>query len=134
METSPSIWSRLGERVLGWIALGILVALGVAIWQTPAGTKAAIWSGVWRTVLWVVVVAALPWSSWFVMSRVVGSGSNWAGAGLLAALVGADVVAALVLMTAWPSGGWMWLLSLGLLSLAGVYNYLVTEYLAEQTG
>lgn len=134
METSPGIWSRVGERVLGWIALGMLVALAVAIWQMPAATKAALWSGAWRTATWVAIAAVLPWTSRPFMARMVEAGSNWVGVGLLAALTAADLVAALLLMTGWPAGAWPWVLSVGMLALAGVYNYLVTEYLADQQG
>ena len=45
-----------------------------------------------------------------------------------------DLIAGRLLMQGWPSGGWGWTLSLAALALAGAYNYLVTEYLAEQTG
>ena len=134
METSPGILGRLSEKVLGWIALGLLIALGIAIWQTPAATKAAIWSGVWRTAAWFAIIGVLPWSSRFFMSRVLEHATNWAGVALVGGFCLADGIAAICLMTAWPSSGWAWFLSAVALGLAGTYNYLVCEYVAEQSG
>ncbi len=135
METTGGgILGRLGEKVLGWIALGLIVALGAAIVFMEEDTRAAIWSGIWRTIAWIVIVAALPWVSRFFIRRLLEVGSNWAGVVLLAVLVLLDAIAGLVLMGGWPSGGWGWLAALAALAIVGTYNYLVTEYLAEQTG
>jgi hypothetical protein len=128
------ILGRLGERVLGWIALALLIGVGIAIWQTPPDTKAAIWSGIWRTIAWLLIVAALPWTARLFIGRVLEIGSNWAGALLIAAFLAADIIVALVLMSAWPESGWAWVACLAALGVAGTYNYLVTEYLAESSG
>lgn len=134
METSGGMLSRVGEKVLGWVALAIIALLAIAIYRMPGETKVAIWESIWRTGVWVVIVAALPWGSRLIIGRIVEIGSNWAGFGLIAGLIALDIVAAVVLMTGWPSGGWTWAASLGALALAGTYNYLVTEYLAEMAG
>lgn len=128
------ILGRVGERVLSWIALALIVAGGVAIWQMGPAARGAIWSGIWRTTAWVVFAAAVPWASRLVIRRVMEAGTNWAAVALLGALLVLDIVAALVLMTAWPSGGWGWMACLGALALVGTYNYLVTEYLAQTAG
>lgn len=135
METGGSgILGRLGERILSWIALGLLIAAGIAIWQMEPATRSAIWNAIWRTIAWLVIVAMVPWSGRFFMRRILEIGSNWAGAALVAAFVVVDVLAAMILMTGWPSGGWAWLASLAALGVAGTYNYLVAEYLADQGG
>ena len=219
-RTGSGIFGRLGERVLGWVALGLLIMIGIAIWRMDPVVKTAIWQGIWRTVFWVLIVAALPWSSRFFMRRILEIGSNWAGVGVIAAFVLVDLVVGLVLMTgceasieakrqivaeatstdsetpeeaalpAVPSsadatdivrektadfvedladrirpadddastvapseqsaaadgqseadteqdgshGGWFWFACLAALAVAGTYNYLVTEYLAEMAG
>lgn len=125
------VLGRLGEKVLGWLALALLILAAVAIWRMPAETKAAVWSGVWRTGAWLAVAAALPWSARWFIARVLEVGSNWAGVALIAAFTAGDLAAAALLMTGWPSGTWAWLAALTALALAGLYNYLVTEYLAE---
>lgn len=134
METSQGIFGRLGEKVLGWIALLLIVFIGIAIYRMPAETKAAVWSGIWRTAAWVAIAAALPWSSRLFIRRALEAGSNWTGVGLMGALIGADIIAGLLLMTGWPSGGWSWFICLAALGVVGTYNYLVSEYLSEQTG
>lgn len=124
--------SRLTEKALGWVVLGLLVFLGIAIYQMPAETKSAIWSTIWRTVVWALFSATLPWSATLFMRRIVEAGTNWAGIGLIAGLTLVNVIAGLVLMTAWPSGGWGWAAVLGALAAAGTYNFLVAEYLGER--
>ena len=134
METSGGLLSRLGEKVIGWIILGLLIFLGIAIYRMPAETKAYIWSCIWRSVVWTLIAAAVPWAARFVMRRIMEVGSNWAGVGLLAALVLVDLIAGTLLLTGWPAGFWPWTAALGALAVAGTYNYLVTEYLADMTG
>ncbi len=130
----PNIVSRLAEKTLSWVILGLLIFLGYMIYQMPAETKSAIWNGIWRSIVWAVVAAALPWSAKLYIRRVLEAGTNWAGVGLLLVLLAADLIAAAILMTGWPTGGWSWAAGLGALALAGAYNYLVTEYLAEMAG
>ena len=225
METTGSgILGRLGEKVLGWIALGLLIVLAIAIWRMDPVVRTAIWQGIWRTILWVVIAAALPWSARLFIRRILEVGSNWAGVGLLAVFVAVDLGVGLLMVsgcdttvearraavvsdaegetateeqslpTAPPStdaagvvrdkladvaegaadvarsaaerlrGGedgettaaepdaaateaetpagetdrghsvWFWCACLAALALAGTYNYLVTEYLAEMSG
>jgi hypothetical protein len=136
METTGGggILGRLGEKVLGWVALGLLIFLGIAIWRAGPEWRAAMWSGIWRTTAWVVIAAALPWIARLFIRRIVEVGSNWAGVGLLAALLAINVIAGLLLMTGWPAGFWGWVAALAALAVAGTYNYLVTEYLAEMSG
>lgn len=134
METASGILGRLGEKVLGWIALGLLVAIAIAIYQTPAATKAAIWAGIWRTCVWVAVVAVVPWSATLFISRIMEAGTNWAGVGLIAAVTVIDLVLGVLLLTSWPGSVWTWLAALGAIGVAGTYNFLVAEYLADRSG
>lgn len=122
---------RVGEKVLGYIALALLVLGGIAIYQVPAETKGAIWSGVWRTAAWLVFSAVWPWVTWLFIRRIAELGTNLAGLVLVGGLLVGNLIVAALLMTGWPAGAWSWLLGLTLLALAGTYNYLVAEYLAE---
>lgn len=135
MEVSKGgILSRVSERVISFIAIGFLILLGVAIWQMDPATRGAIWSAIWRTGVWLVIAAAIPWSARLFISRILEMGTNWASVGLLAGLLVLDLIAAALLMTGWPSGGWGWVAALAALAVAGTYNYLVTEYLAFKAG
>jgi hypothetical protein len=134
METTGGILGRLGEKTLGWIILGLLIFLGIAIYRMPAETRSAIWNGIWRSVAWVAIAAAVPWSARLYIRRILDAGTNWAGVALLAALLAVDLLAAALLMTGWPGSAWSWLAALGALAVVATYNYLVTEYLSEMAG
>ena len=100
METpSGGILARLGEKFLGWIGLALLILIGIAIWQMDPVVRTAIWQGIWRTILWVAIAAALPWSAKLYLRRVLGAGTNWASAGLLAVLALVDLGAGLLLLS-----------------------------------
>ena len=134
MEASGGILGRLGEKVLGWIALGLLLLIAFAVYQTPAETKQAIWSGAWRSVTWLAFVAALPWFGRLFIGRILETGTNWAGAALVAGFTLVDVLIGLLLISAWPASLWGWLLLLALVGAAATYNFLVADYLADQAG
>jgi hypothetical protein len=134
MEARSSILGRLFEKTLGWIVLGVLIALGVGIWQMGPDGRQALWEGIWRTGLWLLVVAALPWSARLFIRRLLELRTNWAGTGLLAAFVLIDAIVGVVLLKGLPAGVWSWLLALAALAVAGTYTYLVSEYLAEESG
>jgi len=133
-QPTGGIFGRLLERVLSLIALGLVVLAGVALWQMGPQGRAAIWSAIWRTALWLALAAVLPWSARLFIGRVLETGSNWAGLALIAALTVIDLMVGLILMGGLPAGGWGWLAALAALGLAGTYNYFVAEYLAEQAG
>lgn len=134
METQGGILARLGEKVLGWIALGLLILLGIGIWQMGPEGRGALWGGIWRTALWLIVATALPWSARLFITRLLEISSNWAGVGLIAALTLVNLVLGLILMQGLPNGVWGWLAALTALAIVATYNYLVAEYLAEQAG
>lgn len=135
METGGGgILGRLGEKVLGWLALAALLGLGFAIYQMGPQARGAILDGAAKTLFWIVLCAALPWSSWFFIRRLLAFGTNWAGFALLAGFLLIEVLVGLYLLGGPPAGGWGWLASLAAVAVAGTYNFLVTEYLAEQYG
>src|SRR5262245_15326531 len=98
METTGGgMLARLSEKALGWVILAGIVALGFAIYQMPSETKWTIWNGIWKSIVWVVLAAALPWSARLFLSKVLEFGSNWAGFVLLGVFVTIDVVVGLLL-------------------------------------
>lgn len=135
METSGGgILGRLGEKVLGWIALGLLILLGVGIWQMGPEGRGALFGAIWRTLFWIALTAGLPWLSRLFIRRVLAVGSNWAGVTLIAVYTLVNAVVGIILVGGFPGGGWGWLAALAALAVAGTYNYLVNEYLAEMAG
>ncbi len=128
------IVGKLGDKILTMVALALVALGGYALYEMGPGGRAALWAGIWHTVAWIVIVAALPWSAKAFIGRVLGAGTNWAGVVLLAAYTLTDLIAGRLLMGAWPASGWGWLAGLAALGIAGSYNYLVTEFVAEQAG
>lgn len=124
MGDATGILGRLAERVLGWVALALVILLGIAIYQMPSETKAAIWSAIWRSAAWLMIVGVIPWFARLFVSRILEISSNWAGVLLLAGLFAVDVIAAVLLMTGWPSGGWAWFGAFVALALAVVERSL----------
>lgn len=125
---------RLGEKVLGWVALGLLILAGYGIYQLGPEGRGAILSATGRIVGWVVIVAVVPWFSRLVIRRLLEVGQNWVGLVLIACLTLVDVVAGLMLLGGWPTGFWGWLISFAAVGIAATYNYLVAEYVAERYG
>ena len=122
-EGGLGILGRLSEKVLGWIALVLLILLGIAAYQIGWAGWAMIWTALWKTVVWMAIVGAIPWSSRLFIDRILETGSNWASAVVLVAFVLIDVVVSLVILDGLPSGVWAWVAALAALGVAGGYNY-----------
>ncbi len=134
METSGGILGRLGEKVLGWIALALIIVVGVGVWRMGPEARGAILSGIWYTLVWIVIVAALPWLTRLFIGRLLEIGENWVGVVLIAVYTLIDLIVGVIFLGGLPVGGWGWVVALAALAVAGTYNYLVCEYLAEQAG
>ncbi len=134
MEAPRGILGRLGEKILGWIALGLLLALGYALYEIGPEGRAALWNGIWRTVAWLVFASALPWTARFFIRRILEVGSNWAGVGLILAYILVDAIVGRILLGQWPGSGWGWVAALAALAVVGTYNFLVAEYLSDEAG
>jgi hypothetical protein len=135
METSGGgIFGRLSEKVLGYIALALIVLAGIGLWQMGAEGRGALWGGIWRTTAWLVITAAIPWTARLFIGRILEIGSNSAGLALIAGFTLANGIVGLILLGGLPAGGWGWTASLAALAAAGTYNFLVAEYLSEQAG
>jgi len=125
-----------GQYIGGKVVTAILAAalLGGGYWcyKNPDDLK-ALWHVIKYVVVWIGVVGVLPWATFFVTTWVVARDSNRAAAAMLAGYLVADVVVAICLMGRVSGLGtltWMVLL-LGFLS-AAVYNFKVSEYLADR--
>jgi hypothetical protein len=130
---SSSILGRLGEKTLGWIALGVLILIGVWIYRLGEAGRGDLWNWVWRSGVWLAIVAAVPWSTKLFIRRVLDRSSNMASVALIGSLTAVDALAGMLLLYHWPTG-WWWLATLVVLAVAGVYNYLVSEYVSEMAG
>jgi hypothetical protein len=128
MEFLKSVTGRI---VSGLVALGVIAA-AISWWQMDPATRQTLVSGTGRILAWFGVMLAWPWASFAIIARVAKLESNLAG-GLL---VGAYTIAETVLL-AWlfhwhlpGATAWTFLLLGGL--VAGVYNLLICDWIAEK--
>ena len=76
----------------------------------------------------------LPWLTRLGIRRLLEIGENWVGLLVIVGLTLIDLGLGVWLLGGLPSGVWGWLLGLAALGVAGIYNYLVAEYVAERYG
>ena len=127
-----AIGKYVGGRVLTAVLAVSVFGAGLWFWKHPEHLE-LIWRIIKYVLVWLGVVLVLPWATFFVTTWVVAKESNAAAGVMLFGYVVADAALALYLL-----GGvaghdaltWM-VLFLGFLS-AGVYNFLVCEYLAAR--
>ena len=142
METTPNgggfpgsgILGRLGEKVLGWIAFGLLALGAYGVYSLGPQGRGAIAAAAGRIAMFVGLVVVLPWFTRFFIKRLLAIGENWVGLALIAGLTLIDLFVGLWLLGGLPSGFWGWLICLTILGLLATYNFFVCEYLAETLG
>lgn len=87
-----------------------------------------------RVLIWLAVVAALPFAGWKVVQWSMKRDSNAASGALLVGLTAAGVLLTLLLLGFRIVGGWEIALVAVAAVLAIVYNFVACEWLAERTG
>jgi hypothetical protein len=120
-----------GKVVAGAVTLAV-VAAGISWWQMDPATRQMLLSGTGKIVSWFGIMLLLPWATFFVTTWVARTESNAAGAAMVAIYTLAEA-----LLLGWLFGwnihgptAWTFLVA-GTL-LAGVYNLLVCDWLAER--
>lgn len=133
-ERVDGMWQAIGKYVGGKV-LGAVVFVASAMaliwyWQLPPESKAAIWEALRDGLVWIAFVTVWPWALFFVPAVAVRAESNLFSALMLLGYWAADIFVALWLAGWRVSGALAWaVLSVGFLA-AGVYNFVVCEYLA----
>jgi hypothetical protein len=122
------------SKVVGGAVLLAVAAGGISWWRMDEASHRMLLSGTAKITAWLGVVALLPWVTFFFTTAVTRAESNMAGG-----LVVAGYTVAETALVAWLFGwriagpaGWTFLLA-GML-LAGVYNLLVCDWIAERFG
>lgn len=127
-----AIGKYVGGRVLTAVLVLATGGAGIWFWRHPEHLQ-TLWNTIKYVLVWLGFVLVLPWAGFLATQWVVAKDSNPAAALLLAGYVLADVLVAIYLIEG-VSGHdaltWMVLL-LGFLS-AGVYNFLVCDFLADR--
>ena len=121
----------VGGKVLTAVTVVASIMVIIWFWRRPEDLQ-AIWHVVKVSAAWIGLAAVLPWGLFFLPPLVLRLESNLASAGLLAGYLLLDVLAAFWL-AGWSIGGTLtWIVViLGFLA-AGVYNFVVCDYLASR--
>lgn len=121
----------VGKIVGGLVALAVIAA-GISWWQMDESTRQMLLTGAGRIAAWFGIMLALPWATFAIIGYVARRESNLAGGILIAFYAMAETVL-LAWLFHWQisgSAGWTFLF-LSLL-VAGVYNLLVCDWIAEK--
>lgn len=129
--------ASFGKYIGGKVATAILSLTVILIiiwyWRMTPAEREAVWATARSALVWIGLAAVLPWALFFVPPKVVKTESNAASAAMLVAYLLIDAGAALWL-AGWGFGGALaWAVVVLGLACAGVYNFVVCEYLAERT-
>ena len=129
----------VGKKTAGAIITIAVVAGGIWCWQHPGEVK-ALGQVVKLVFVWLLIAAALPWSSYLFMRPMLrfqsenlsAGGAAVAGFAMIGAYTCVDVLVALY-MNEWTafSGGFTWLVVLIGFAAAAAYNYVICESLAR---
>lgn len=125
--------SVAGKLVTGAVILAVFAA-GLAWYQMDPSARDAITGGAVRIVGWLLIVLAVPWALFAVISWVAKKDSNTAsGIFVLALTVVEAVVLAWMFQFGIAGGGGWTFFAVGVV-LAGVYNLLACDWIAERWG
>ena len=137
------ILAELGKFVGGKVATALIfVAMaGGGLWcyQHPEALQAG-WHVVKMSLLWIVVAAALPWSSYLFIQPLMArqarmqsaQSAGATGVAVITAYSAADIAFALYLAGGGIVGSFSWFVVFLGFAAAAAYNFVICESLARQ--
>ncbi len=130
------MWAALGKFIGGKVLTAVLVvAAGASLiwaWNNPEALQ-SVWATSKVALVWLGFVLVFPWAMFFVPVKVVKLESNAAAAAMLLGYLAVDIVVAYWLADWSIHGTLTWaVVLLGFLA-AGVYNFVVCDYVATRT-
>ena len=120
-----------GKVVAGVVTLAV-VAAGISWWQMDPATRQMLLSGTGKIVSWFGILLLLPWATFFVTTWVAKLESNAAGAAMVAAYTLVEAVLLAWLFNWHVNGATAWTFLVAGTLLAGVYNLLACDWIAEK--
>lgn len=122
----------VGGKVVGGLVAVVVIVLVITFLRMDAGTRSAVFGGTGKVLGWLMIVALVPWATFFVIKWVDAFESNLAGGLLVFAYTALEVVLLAYLFDWQIYGAARWtFLGLGGL-VAGVYNLFLCDWLAER--
>src|SRR5207249_1103165 len=124
------------KTITGKIASGVVaiavVAAGISWWRMSEVERHQIVSGIGKLLGWFGVVLFVPWISFAVIAKVARMESNLAG-GLLVGMFTIIEGALLLWLFGWHvNGATAWTFVIAGVLIAGVYNLLACDWIAEK--
>ena len=124
----------VGGKIVGGLVALAVVACAISWWQMEPATRHAILSGAGKIGAWFGVVLLVPWASFFLIGRVARMERNSAGAALVLGMTAVEA-AVLAWLFDWSiAGATAWVFYAAAVLVAGVYNLLACDWIAEKLG
>ena len=133
-ETNVDFLKTVGGKVAGGAVVLAVGAAGLAWYETDPATKHAVLSDVGRIFGWTMLVLVLPWASVALVGWVAKRDSNAAGAALVAGMTALQAVVLAWLFHFAVHGPTIWTVYAAAVLVAGVYNLLACDWIAEKVG
>jgi hypothetical protein len=118
-----------GKVVGGLVALGVVI-LAVSWFMLSKDERSSILANIGYSLLWLIVMLALPWATFFVITWVNRMGTNLAGYILVFAYTAGEFVLFWKLFSPQSTAGWVFAAAASL--VAAVYNLFTCDWIAER--
>ncbi|CAN5512712.1 hypothetical protein BH10PLA1_BH10PLA1_18110 [soil metagenome] len=125
--------SVVGKLVTGAVTLAVFAA-GFAWYRMDEAGRSELAGGAGRIVGWIALVAAIPWTIFFLVQRVAKMDSNVASGVFVLGLTLLEAAGLAWMFHFSISGGAGWTFFAVGVVLAGVYNLLMCDWIAERFG
>lgn len=127
------MWASLGKFIGGKVLTAILIvgsgASLIWFWKHPEVLR-ALWENLKGVLAWLGFATVFPWAMFFIPAKVIKLESNGAAAAMLIGYLAVDVLVAFWLADWSVVGTLTWVVVLLGFLTAGVYNFLVCDFLA----
>lgn len=122
-----------GKVATGLVSLAV-IAGAISWYEMDPVTRHEIVTGTGRILGWLGVMLVLPWATFFLIGRVARTESNFAGAALVFAYTAIEAVLLAWLFSWGVKGATAVTFFLAAILLAGAYNLLTCDWIAEKVG
>ncbi|MFT3787127.1 MAG: hypothetical protein QM770_13325 [Tepidisphaeraceae bacterium] len=128
MDFFKSIGGKVATGAVGLIVL----IVGYSYYSADPATRSAVIGGIFSVIGWLLLIVAAPWALFLVIGWVEKFKSNAVSFTFIGLLTIVEAVVWFWLWNFQMSGSVAWVFSIGAILVAGVYNVLASDWIAEQ--